>query len=638
MLKALPGCREQAVQLEASRKEQLRVQDALQDFAAEYEKLPPLEAELQRAQMAYRAAEGQFKVADAAYRANEQAFLDDQAGILAEHLQEGQPCPVCGSLTHPLLAKCSDKRLTKEGLDKEKETVEQKRAEWESRSSDCKLLQGQLDSLKKRLSADAEKLLGCQFDALPQALYRQAEAVSRELVSLDKRITEGQAQLQQLEAAQQSLTSQEDQLQQQQNALKQQDSLLREQQAQCSSLQGAAEQQQTAFAKALQTQLDDPAEEPSQALEAALRTAEHDLRQANTALATAQERCSRRDLLAQLLPKAKSQAEEAVQQYQKASHALTALQASYQEKQAQQETAARELPYPDAAAAQQEIARHEAECTRIRDTIRAREAAHAEKERLLSSKQGEEKRLAAQIAAAPKVDTAAQTLARDRAAASKDALTQLLQALYARRKHNATLHDRIRRMVKEQAEQLKKYQLVEELFNTVSGNIIGKEKIELEVFIQQIYFDRIIVRANQRLRIMTDGQYTLERCEERKAGGGKDGLELNAVDHWNGTRRRVQTLSGGESFMASLSLALALSEEIQSNAGGIRLDCVFIDEGFGTLSERALQQAMRALSNLSEGDRLVGIISHVADLKNRIEKQIVVKKDRSGCSIVEIHT
>ena len=89
--------------------------------------------------------------------------------------------------------------------------------------------------------------------------------------------------------------------------------------------------------------------------------------------------------------------------------------------------------------------------------------------------------------------------------------------------------------------------------------------------------------------------------------------------------------------MASLSLALALSEEIQSDAGGIRLDSIFIDEGFGTLSERALQQAMRALGDLSAGDRLVGIISHVADLKNRIDKQVVVTKSRSGSSEVEIH-
>ena len=116
----------------------------------------------------------------------------------------------------------------------------------------------------------------------------------------------------------------------------------------------------------------------------------------------------------------------------------------------------------------------------------------------------------------------------------------------------------------------------------------------------------------------------------------QSGLELNVIDHYNGTERSVRTLSGGESFKASLSLALGLADEIQSSAGGIRLDTMFVDEGFGSLDEEALQQAIRALSGLAEGNRLVGIISHVAQLKEKIDKQIVVTKERGGASRVEI--
>ena len=108
------------------------------------------------------------------------------------------------------------------------------------------------------------------------------------------------------------------------------------------------------------------------------------------------------------------------------------------------------------------------------------------------------------------------------------------------------------------------------------------------------------------------------------------------MDHYNGSRRSVRSLSGGESFKASLSLALGLSDVIQSSAGGIRLDTMFVDEGFGSLDEESLRQAIRALSDLTEGDRLVGIISHVAELKERIDKQIVVTKDRTGGSRVEL--
>jgi exonuclease SbcC len=158
----------------------------------------------------------------------------------------------------------------------------------------------------------------------------------------------------------------------------------------------------------------------------------------------------------------------------------------------------------------------------------------------------------------------------------------------------------------------------------------------LEPYVQMTYFDRIISRANTRLRIMTGGQYELKRREEAENKSSKSGLELDVIDYYNGTERSVKTLSGGESFKASLSLALGLSDEVQSMAGGIRLDTMFVDEGFGSLDEESLRQAIRALSELTENNRLVGIISHVAELKTRIDRQIVVRKDKSGGSRAEI--
>lgn len=181
-----------------------------------------------------------------------------------------------------------------------------------------------------------------------------------------------------------------------------------------------------------------------------------------------------------------------------------------------------------------------------------------------------------------------------------------------------------------------KLKWVKDLSNTANGSINGKDKITLEVYIQMSYFDRIIARANSRFIVMTDGQYDLKRREEAYDKRGKSGLELNVIDHYNGTERSVCTLSGGEAFMASLSLALGLSEEIQCSAGGIQLDTMFVDEGFGSLDEETLNQAMKAISNLADGNRLVGIISHVAELKNKIDKQIVVRKDKSGGSCAEI--
>ncbi len=136
--------------------------------------------------------------------------------------------------------------------------------------------------------------------------------------------------------------------------------------------------------------------------------------------------------------------------------------------------------------------------------------------------------------------------------------------------------------------------------------------------------------------VMSGGQYELKRRIEADNNRSQSGLELDVIDHYNGTERSVKTLSGGESFKASLSLALGLSDEIQSSAGGIRLDTMFVDEGFGSLDEESLQQAMRALYGLTEGNRLVGIISHVSELKEKIDKQIVVKKEKTGGSRAEI--
>jgi exonuclease SbcC len=182
-----------------------------------------------------------------------------------------------------------------------------------------------------------------------------------------------------------------------------------------------------------------------------------------------------------------------------------------------------------------------------------------------------------------------------------------------------------------------KWNMVKSLSNTANGNLSGKEKIMLETYIQMNYFDRILVRANRRLQKMTGGQYDLIRRRDTADLKSQAGLDLDVIDHYNGTVRPVNSLSGGESFKASLALALGLSDEIQSSAGGVRLDTMFVDEGFGSLDDDSLRLAISTLQELTDGNRLVGIISHVAELKTKIDKQIIVTKELSGgskCKIV----
>ena len=207
----------------------------------------------------------------------------------------------------------------------------------------------------------------------------------------------------------------------------------------------------------------------------------------------------------------------------------------------------------------------------------------------------------------------------------------LMQDGNSRIRANETAMTNIGRKSDELSAKEKEYVSVKSLYDTASGNVSGKNKINLEAYIQMSYFDRIIQRANLRFLKMSDGQYELGRVTDSSDKRSQIGLDLCVVDHYNGSRRDVKSLSGGESFMASLSLALGLSDEVQASAGGIQIDTMFVDEGFGSLdTEKTLPQAYKALVSVTEGRKLVGIISHVTELKEKIDKQIVVEKDRTG--------
>ncbi|MCQ2106709.1 MAG: SMC family ATPase [Fibrobacter sp.] len=182
----------------------------------------------------------------------------------------------------------------------------------------------------------------------------------------------------------------------------------------------------------------------------------------------------------------------------------------------------------------------------------------------------------------------------------------------------------------------KKRQWLKNLSDTANGALTGRDKLMLETYVQTSYFDRIIRHANRRFHLLSNGQYELIRRRDASNNKVQTGLDLNVIDHASGKPREVKTLSGGESFLASLSLALGLADEVQSSAGGIQLDTMFIDEGFGSLDDESLKSAINVLQNLAGDHRLVGIISHVNELENRIEKNVRVTKDANKISRVNI--
>ena len=507
-----------------------------------------------KAQESYRAAAAAQDEARARRDALERAFLDAQAGLLAESLVEGAPCPVCGSTHHPARALLPHTAPTQAQVEAARQAAAEADRQAQNASATAQSALAAANEAKTSLRRDAETLLPERFTApegtVPLTFALMTNVLAEENAALQTAQTDCKAQCRQaeadcrrkaqLEADRQAKTRQRPALEQ---AAAEADRSAAAQNASADALEGQIAERRAAL----------PYSRRADA-QAALDKLEADRSTLRTGMDTAQRKLK--------------QAEQTVAAAEAAVEALTA----------QQTAAQKELP----ARSAEELTAQQTELTAARETLRSRE-----------------KQLSAQLL--PNRKTAAQYRAAAEARQTLESRWQWVSALAA----------------------------------TAGGTLTSKQKIKLEAYIQMNYLDRILRYANTRLMQMTAGQYELERigAENQRS---QSGLDLGVIDHYNGTRRSVKTLSGGESFKASLALALGLSDEVQSSAGGIRLDTLFLDEGFGSLDEESLELAIRVLSGLTEGDRLVGIISHVGALKDRIDRQVVVHKARTGGSTVEL--
>jgi exonuclease SbcC len=277
-----------------------------------------------------------------------------------------------------------------------------------------------------------------------------------------------------------------------------------------------------------------------------------------------------------------------------------------------------------------------AECEKRQNEKKRAEEAVKQQEKKAQELAERIKLLEQSIAEAPQDEFDALRADRTARAGERAGLLNLQKELHKRLENNRKTLDNLQKASGDLGKLELRFQWLKALADTVMGKIGAREKIMLETYVQMRYFERIVARANVRLLVMSGGQYELRRRIEATTKKSLSGLELDVVDHYNGSIRGVETLSGGESFKASLSLALGLADEIQSSAGGVELDTLFVDEGFGSLDDESLEQAMRALASLSDGRRLVGVISHVGALKERIDKKIIVTKAREQGSRVKI--
>lgn len=298
------------------------------------------------------------------------------------------------------------------------------------------------------------------------------------------------------------------------------------------------------------------------------------------------------------------------------------------------------LPYPDRESAGKAASLLDREIREIREAVQSAEESEQAAAGRIQEAEGRMDELQKQIREGESAESMTSAELQENQKQKKD--EQLRLQAEAKEDNliwetNSAAAGRIRKLSGEREQAARKYSMLQNLADTANGNLSGKQRIQLETYVQQQLFDRILVRANTRFRVMSGGQYDLIRRKEYQKNQ-QSGLDLDVVDHYNGTTRSVSTLSGGESFMASLSLALGLSDEIQESAGGVQLDALFVDEGFGSLDEETLDQAMKAIQTLAEdGGRIVGIISHVTELQNRIDRQLLVRKMKSGGSTATIN-
>ncbi len=397
--------------------------------------------------------------------------------------------------------------------------------------------------------------------------------------------------------------------------------------AEAGQLRGALEARRAGLQQRARELLGDvPCEEMAEQIAAAGAALRDRLAACKSALDQAQQDMQQLDQFGHTLRTLEQAVQQAQARQAAAQQAIARAEQDTQHLARQKQELADGLRYPDQAAA-----RRAAQQTKdtIQDLDRRTEQADQAYQACKSQAdalEGTIAALAGQLEHAPEIDmetiqaeleacNARRRALEDGQTARAARLDRNQDALRALETHGAAL-----------AEAEQKWGWVKSLADTAGGQLVGREKIMLETYVQMTYFDRILARANTRLMVMSRGQYELKRRAQAENNRRQSGLELDVVDHYNGSVRSVKTLSGGESFQAALSLALGLSDEVQSAAGGVQLDVMFVDEGFGSLDEEALEQAVRALSDLSGGNRLIGIISHVEALARRIDRQIVVTK------------
>ncbi len=524
------------------RKEQLSANKSeLEKLIRNIRLLEQLQKQYAQEQAVYLADAQKAEELRNSYTVKYKAFLDEQAGILAESLRDGVPCPVCGSVLHPMTARKSEKAPTEAEVNAAKSKADTAQTNAAKASAAAGETKGKIEAQKSTVLTQLESIPDIsETDTAADCAQTAIEKINSEITETDSEI------------------SKETTNEKRKAVLDEQLPLL---------------------------------EEKFQSINASIADIKQKIASDSAAKEELESRC--KTIAATLKFAVRTEAHAAIKALR---NSLNTMQADYEKARTAFNTAEKEVTALD----------------------------------------GRINQLKEQIANVDEFDIAALTEERATLTAEKKQLTEKIDLLNIRLNANSTALVNIRTKSSDLSVAEKRQISLDALSDTANGNVKGKEKLAFETYVQKNYFDRILRKANTRFFRMSGGQFELIRTEIADNNRSQSGLELSVKDYYNGSVRSVKTLSGGEQFKASLSLALGLADEIQSSAGGIKLDTMFVDEGFGSLDSESLSQAFSALAELSDGNRLVGIISHVAELKEKIDKQIIITKDKTGGSKIKI--
>lgn len=572
----------------------------------------------ENAQTAYIQAQDIYIRENEVYTQASSAFFDAQAGILAKKLQPGQPCPVCGSVEHPYPHQMERASLTKEELDVLAQKLQKLQKQREKKSNQAGAAAAALEASERSCHQMGEQLYrkaqaydnggkNCEtvdandaFDS--QWLAKQLKRWQREWQDRDSQLQNDRKNLLQLKRLMEDAVSKKKELSEKKEKAGQQLSQIK---VRLAAAEAALENMETSTYYESET------------------TAREILKKAS-------EKKSDSDRNYKCCEKAEQEDGNRKERTEERIHQLRQSLPSQQEACSERKTAYEQIMENRQLTETQwqSLTKHYTK----EDRLRLAEQINRWQEKKIAAERLKEASEAA-IGDCMKPDMEQLLLQQNEAEAAWKKEQEVYDRYTEIYKTNLKVYEALMPKMNERSRIMEEHRRLDDLYNLLAGKVTGS-RMDIETYVQRYYLERILYAANRRFLEMSAGQFELRMCDITKAGEGRNrGLDLMVYSNVTGKEREVRTLSGGESFMAALSLALGMADQIQQSSSAIHLDMMFIDEGFGSLDSHSRDQAVRVLQQMAGGSKLIGIISHVSELKQEIEDQLIVSKNEDGSSV-----